>query len=138
MGDIVVATKDKGGSSSITCPMLTTTNYTVWAIRMKLLLDVHEVWEAVEGETTEKKKNTMETALICQSIPETLVLQIGSLDSAKKVWDAIKTRHVGAERVREARLHTLMNEFDRLKMKETYKIDDFVGKYQRYPQRLKL
>ncbi|XP_013583407.1 PREDICTED: uncharacterized protein LOC106321765 [Brassica oleracea var. oleracea] len=44
------------------------------------------------------------------------------------VWEAIKTRHVGAERVKEARLQTLMSDFDRLKMKETEKIDDFGGK----------
>ncbi|KAF8117140.1 hypothetical protein N665_0012s0144 [Sinapis alba] len=37
-------------------------------------------------------------------------------------------RYVGAERVKEARLQTLMSEFDRLKMKDTEKIDDFVGK----------
>ena len=35
---------------------------------------------------------------------------------------------MGAYRVREARLQTLMAEFDRLKMKDTDKIDDFVGK----------
>ncbi|CDY56102.1 BnaC02g44350D [Brassica napus] len=50
------------------------------------------------------------------------------LNSAKKVWEAIKTRHVGAERVKEARLQTLMSEFERLKMKDTEKIDDFSGK----------
>lgn len=44
------------------------------------------------------------------------------------MWEAIKTRHVGAERVKEARLQTLMAEFDRLKMKETEEIDDFAGK----------
>lgn len=44
------------------------------------------------------------------------------------MWEAIKTRHVGAERVKEARLQTLMAEFDGLKMKESEKIDDFSGK----------
>lgn len=44
------------------------------------------------------------------------------------MWDAIKARHVGANRVREARLQTLMTEFDRMKIIGTDKIDDFVGK----------
>lgn len=44
------------------------------------------------------------------------------------MWDAIKARHVGANRVREARLQTLMTEFDRMKIRGTDKIDDFVGK----------
>lgn len=129
MGDIIpVVTKPKDGSSTITCPMLNAANYTVWAIRMKILLKVHKVWEIVETETIESDKNNMAIALIFQSIPEALVLQVGELDTAKKVWDAIRTRHLGAERVREARLQTLMSDFDRLKMKETETIDDFVGK----------
>ena len=70
----------------------------------------------------------MARALIFQSIPETLILQIGNLDTTKEVWDAIKTRHLGSERVKEARLQTLMAEFECLKMKETEKIDDFVDK----------
>lgn len=35
---------------------------------------------------------------------------------------------MGADRVREARLQTLMDYFNRLKMKDTYTIDDFSGK----------
>ncbi|KAG7568081.1 Zinc finger CCHC-type [Arabidopsis thaliana x Arabidopsis arenosa] len=70
----------------------------------------------------------MATALLFQSIHETLVLQVGEHDTSKKVWNAIKVRHLGAERVKEARLQTLMDEFDRLKMKDSENIDDFVGK----------
>ena len=55
-------------------------------------------------------------------------MQVGDLDTAKAIWDAIKARHVGAERVKEARLQTLMTEFDRLKMKEEDTIDVFAGK----------
>ena len=131
MGDIVATTeraRDGGGSSTIKCHMLNTTNYTVWAMRMKILLRVHKVWEAVETEAENNEKNDMALALLFQSIPESLILRVGELGAAKQVWDAIKTRHVGAERVKEARLQTLMTEFDRLKMKETESIDDFGGK----------
>ena len=60
----------------------------------------------------------MAIVFLFQSIPEALILQVGDIDTAKGVWEAIKTRHVGAERVKEARLQTLMAEFDRLKMKD--------------------
>lgn len=70
----------------------------------------------------------MAITLLFQSIPKALTLQVGELDTAKAVWDAIKASHVGAEHVREARLQTLMAEFDRLKMKDTYKIDTFAEK----------
>lgn len=80
-----------GGTSSISCPMLTSSNYTVWAIRMKILLKVHEAWEVTETGAEDIKKNNMAIALIFQSIPETLILQIGELDNANKVWEAIKS-----------------------------------------------
>ncbi|XP_056848877.1 uncharacterized protein LOC130499012 [Raphanus sativus] len=70
----------------------------------------------------------MAIALLFQSISEALILQLGELDTAKSVWEAIQARHVGAERVKEARLQTLMAEFDRIKMKESDTIDVFVGK----------
>lgn len=55
-------------------------------------------------------------------------LTSGELDTAKKVWEAIKARHMGANRIREAHLQTLMGEFNHLRLEDTYKLDDFVGK----------
>ncbi|XP_048611570.1 uncharacterized protein LOC125585899 [Brassica napus] len=130
MGEVIPVTmkKEGGSSSSIKCPMLTSSNYTVWAMRMKITLKVHKVWEVIETESVNGDKNDLATALLFQSIPEALILQVGDLDTAYKVWDAIKLRHMGAERVREARLQTLMAEFDQLQMKDSEKIDDFAGK----------
>lgn len=108
--------------------MLTSSNYTVWAIQMKLLLKVHKVWEVIETESNETEKNDVAITLIFSYIPEALVLQTGELDNAKKVWEVIKSRHMGADRVKEARLQTLTADFDRLKMKESDTIDSFVGK----------
>lgn len=126
----VVRPKEGGGPSTIKCSMLNSTNYTVWAIRMKITLKVHKLWDVIEttSETVDAEKNNMAIALLFQSIPEILILQVGELDTAKKVWEAIRALHVGAERVKEARLQTLMAEFERLKMKDSKKIDDFVGK----------
>lgn len=128
MGDIVVAKPVEGRGPTISCPMLTEVNYTFWAIRIKLLLKVNKVWEAAEKETYAADKNDLAIALIFQFVPETLVLQLGELNSAKKVWDSIQSRYVGAERVREARLQTLQSDFERLKMKDSDTVDDFAGK----------
>ena len=46
----------------------------------------------------------------------------------KEVWDSLKARFVGAERVRDARLQTLKAEFDALRMKEEESIDEFAGR----------
>ncbi|XP_024006397.1 uncharacterized protein LOC112082915 [Eutrema salsugineum] len=114
--------------STVTCPMLNATNYTVWSMRMRVALRVHKAWEVIEPGTKDGDKDDLAKALLFQSIPDALTLQIGHLETAKEVWDAIKTRHLGAERVKEARLQTLKAEFDRIKMKETDTIDDLVGK----------
>lgn len=117
-----------GGPPSLRCPMLNNTNYTVWAIRMKVMLKVNKVWETIEPGIIDEEKNNLGIALIFQSIPEALILQVGDLETSKAIWEAIKTRHVGAERVREARLQTLMADFEKIKMKEEDTIDAFVGK----------
>ncbi|CAA7041402.1 unnamed protein product [Microthlaspi erraticum] len=113
------SSKEGGGGSS---------NYTVWAIRMKTLLKVNKAWDVIETGSIDGDKNDMAIALLFQAIPETLVLRYGEMDSAKKVWLAIQAKYVGAERVKEARLQTLMSEFDRIKMQDTKSVDDFAGR----------
>ncbi|XP_076926305.1 uncharacterized protein LOC143589430 [Bidens hawaiensis] len=44
------------------------------------------------------------------------------------MWDAIKSRNMGAERVKDARLHTLIREFDGMMMKETETIDEYASR----------
>ena len=93
-GDIVMTTnlnpKEGGGSSSIKCPMLNSTNYTVWAIRMEIALKVHKIWEAIKDEATEGEKNNMEMALLLQSIPEVLILQSASLVPRRRYGRRLK------------------------------------------------
>ena len=130
MSEIVAANKSKegGGSTSIQCPMLNNANYTVWCMRMEAALRVHKVWQLIDPESENEEKNDLAQALLFQSIPESLTLQVGKLITAKEVWDKIQSRNLGAERVKEAKLQTLMAEFDRLKMKDTETIDEFAGK----------
>ena len=116
------------GPAAVKFPMLSSSNYTVWSMRMKIALKVCEVWETIDPGSKDEKKNNMAIAFLFQSIPEALILQVGDIDTSKGVWEAIRARHVGAERVKEARLQTLMAEFDRLKMKDDETIDLFAGK----------
>lgn len=124
----IEANSKETGPKSIKFPMLTSSNYTVWGMRMRIALKVNKVWETIDPGSKHEEKNNLAIALLFQSIPEALTLQVGNLDTAKAVWDAIQVRHVGAERVREARLQTLMADFDKLKMKEEDSIDNFIGK----------
>lgn len=129
-GDQSGSVKEPGGasSSSLSCPMLSQINYTIWAMRMKAIFNVHGVWEQIEpGTAGDVKKNNIAIALLFQSIPENQILQVGNLKTAKEMWETLKTRNLGAERVREARLQTLMFDFENLKMKEQSTVDEFAS-----------
>lgn len=85
MGDTATSsgTAKDTNPSSFQCPMLSSINYTTWAIRMRVIFNVHGVWDVIEPGNNDAKKNNVATALIFQSIPEDQILQIGNLSTAK-------------------------------------------------------
>lgn len=93
-----------------------------------MVLKVHKVWTTIEPGSDDAEKNDLAIGLLFQSIPESLTLQIGNSEVAKEIWDSIKSRHIGAERVKEARLQTLALEFDNLRMNDAETIDEYSGK----------
>src|ERR1043165_10159739 len=91
----IVTAKDYN-TTSLQISLLTPVNYTVWVMKMKVILNVNSVWEMIEpGTAANAKKNNIAIALLFQGIPEALVLQIGNLTTAKEMWEAIKNRHQG-------------------------------------------
>ena len=113
------------------CPILKPANYSSWAIRMQIILEANGLWETIEPlDTTksDKKKEKTAIAYIYQSLPEDQLLQITKHKTPKAIWDALKTRHLGEERVQQARLQTLRSEIELLHMKEDETIDTFTGK----------
>nr|GEV00521.1 hypothetical protein [Tanacetum cinerariifolium] len=79
------------------CPLLTSTNYTIWRMRMELLLGIHGVWDMVDPGSDDAKKNNMVKGLL------------GDL-------------------VMEARLQTLITEFENLNMLDNGTIDEYALK----------
>lgn len=53
---------------------------------------------------------------------------MGDQYTTKKLWDVIKASHVGAARVQEVCLRTLMSDFNTLKMMEFESINEYSGK----------
>ncbi|XP_076956912.1 uncharacterized protein LOC143632230 [Bidens hawaiensis] len=115
-------------SGSFQCPRLTKTNYTSWSMHMEVIFGIHGVWDVIDPGSNDVKKNNIAKTLLFQLIPEEQILQIGNFKLAKEMWDAIKSRYMGAERVKDARLHMLIREFDGLMMKETETIDVYASR----------
>jgi hypothetical protein len=89
-----------GGSQWTT---LTRTNYADYAVLMRVQLQVHGLWEAVnEGDCDEHDDRAALSALL-RAVPPELVRVLAAKDNAKAAWDTIKILRVGAERVRDAK-----------------------------------
>lgn len=65
--------KLKGGSVGLSYPTLTRENYTAWSMKMRVIMQAHNVWEAVEPSdpkgAVEGKTNNVALAMIYQGIP---------------------------------------------------------------------
>ncbi|KAL7604382.1 hypothetical protein Lser_V15G19591 [Lactuca serriola] len=130
---IVASTSNppKDSPYPLQCPMLTSSNYNTWSIKMEAIMDAHGLWDAIEpptGEVVDEKRSKQARAFIFQSIPEEMLAQAAKKKTSKEVWNSLKSRFVGAERVQKARLWVLKIEFEALQMKETETIDEYAGK----------
>lgn len=104
-------------------------------MRMKVFMQAHGVWEAIEPKepkdpkeskaVVEEKMDKRALAIIYQGISEDLLLSIADKKNSKDAWEAIRTVHLGAEKVKKAKAQTLKAEFESLVMKETEQLDDF-------------
>ncbi|XP_074369149.1 uncharacterized protein LOC141710395 [Apium graveolens] len=124
--------KAKDGTIGLTYPMLNRGNYTAWALKMKVYMQAHGVWIAIESDDPnlpiEDRTDKIALAAIYQGIPEDVLLSVAEKKMAKEAWDAVKTMCLGADRVKTARIQTLKVEFETLSMKDTESLDDFCMK----------
>ncbi|GJW51877.1 zinc finger, CCHC-type containing protein [Tanacetum coccineum] len=119
------------GNVSLQCPKLTEANYTTWALMMETILKAYGIWETIvakEGVTTNEKKENTSKAIIFQTLPQDILMQVAQYSTAKEVWDSIKVKNLGADLVQKARLQTLRSELETLRIKPNEKVSDFEGK----------
>ncbi|XP_074363992.1 uncharacterized protein LOC141704701 [Apium graveolens] len=110
--------KNKDGMISLNYPMLTRANYTAWAMKMKVYMQAHGVWDAISP----KNPKSM------TGIPEDVLLSLANKETAKEAWEAIRTLCQGAEKVKTTRTQTLKAEFESMTMKDSESVDDFSTK----------
>ncbi|XP_074326580.1 uncharacterized protein LOC141664522 [Apium graveolens] len=107
------SSKHKEGHIGLSFPMLTKTNYTARAMKMRIFMQAHSVWEAIDPKdpkaAVEDKIDKRALAMIYPSIPDELMLTLVERKTAKDAWEAIKTVSLGAT-------------------KDTYQLDDFCMK----------
>jgi hypothetical protein len=110
-------------SSTVVYPPLTATNYFEWALIMKVNMEAQGVWDAVEGAGSFSEDRTA-LAAILRAVPSEMHSTLAVKATAKEAWDAIKSMRVGDARVREAKVQTLLKEFDAVRMRSGETIDE--------------
>ena len=86
-------------------------------------MEWHHAWYDVE-----ERKDRMTLAAIYHVVLEEVLLMLAEKDSAKPMWKMLQTMHVGVERVKEAKVHTLRSEFEAIRMKDDESINNFFMK----------
>ncbi|KAL8101432.1 hypothetical protein AgCh_033358 [Apium graveolens] len=89
-----------------------------WAVTDRMPLQIH--MHSLRLGRMEESLNVLGMA-----IPEDVLLYVADKKAAKEVWEAFKIMRLGAERARQARVQTLMIEFEMMKMTEEESIEDF-------------
>ncbi|GJV52907.1 zinc finger, CCHC-type containing protein [Tanacetum coccineum] len=93
-----------------------------------VILEAHGLWEAIEHE---------ENTQINQALTEDVILQVASCKTANELWESLRKRHVGEEKVQQARLQSLMIGFNTLQMKDDDTVDAFTAKLNGYATKAK-
>lgn len=116
--------------ASLPWPMLTKSNYVTWEVVMKVYLEAHGLWDAIDGANAPADPATDRLALaaIHRRVTKSTLLKIARNKTAKEAWQALRTMHLGTEPVMRARARALARELESVRMKGPEPVDDFVAR----------
>ena len=72
------------GSISLPYPMLTRSNYTTWAVNMKVFMRAQGVWNAIVDEEVNERQDQMVLVAIFLVAPEDMLLLLAEKETAKE------------------------------------------------------
>uniref|UniRef100_A0ACD5Z920 Uncharacterized protein n=1 Tax=Avena sativa TaxID=4498 RepID=A0ACD5Z920_AVESA len=130
-GDRALATRAPVRATNVPVqyPMLTETNYNLWAVKMKIIMRPLGVWSAIEGDGEYgEQKDEGAFAALSQSVPDSVMMAIAGYETAREAWEAIRRMRVGEDRVRKARVKHLKRQLDRMEMDDGESVTVFAQK----------
>lgn len=88
-----------GGSSY---SALTKTNYSDWALLMKVKLKARALWSVIEKGGADEQEEMLALDALYSAVPVEMVASIAKMETAKEAWDAIATMRIGNDRVKKS------------------------------------
>jgi hypothetical protein len=111
--------------SNTSFPLLTKGNYEEWSLVMKVKLQARGLWEAVEEDDVDYQEDRMALEALLSAVPPEMFRPLAVKKTAKEAWAAIRSLHVGDDRVRKSTLQKMRREWELLGFKEGEAVDDF-------------
>ncbi|XP_066378831.1 uncharacterized protein [Miscanthus floridulus] len=112
------------------------TNYHEWSLCMKLKMQARHLWDAVEYDDVEFDDDRNALDAICSAVLAEMVPALATKPTAKEAWEAIKTLHIGDDRVWKATAQNLQVEYEAIILRDDELIEDFALCLTRIVQRL--
>jgi hypothetical protein len=83
--------------------LLTKTNYTEWALIMKIKLQARNPWEAIEPGDVTLQEDRMALDAITSVVPQEMLASLAMKATAAEAWEAVRSLRIGSEAVRNER-----------------------------------
>ena len=108
-------------------PVLTKTNYNVWAFLMKIKLEAKCLWGAIEpgGVAIERHEDRMALDAICSVVPSEMISTLVVKEFAKEAWESIHVMRIGDDRIRKTSVQRLRCECEELALWDGEDDEDF-------------
>ena len=106
-------------------PMLTKTNYSDWALLMKVKLRARLLWTAIEKGGVKPHEDRQALDALCSAVPPEMWPVIADKETAKEAWEAIATMRIGDDRVRKTSAQNFRRQFDSATFKDGESIEDY-------------
>ncbi|XP_068461601.1 uncharacterized protein [Phaseolus vulgaris] len=127
----------EGGSnfSAMAPPVFDGDNYQMWVVRMETYLEgveeeIHSLLEnptvaQIKSQKEKKMKRSKAKACLFAVVSPMVFTRIMSLKSAKEIWDYLKAKYEGDERIRGMQVLNLIREFELQRMNESESVKEY-------------
>ncbi|CAO2187349.1 unnamed protein product [Urochloa humidicola] len=97
--------RDVGGSANWL--MLTKSNYTDWALLMKIKLKARNLWEAIDPGYVTVQEDMLALDAITSAVPQDMVSSLVGKETALEAWNAVKSMRVGSDAMQKTKVQRL-------------------------------
>jgi hypothetical protein len=122
---VVIERVIEKSSAAIVYPVLTRTNYSEWALVMRVNLQAAGLWDAIELGTDDYREDRSALAALLCAVPEEMQAGLACKESAADAWEAIRAIRMGGDRIEEATADKLRCDFGELQFKSGECVEDF-------------